>query len=78
MTESQRRGPEPQAFTVEECKAILGESVAGRSDEQIAKMLDDLEQLAGVMYDELERHARLHIDRVRWTAYANEHPEDAC
>jgi hypothetical protein len=78
MTSPQRRTLEPQPLTVEECKAILGESIAGKSDEQIAKMLDDLEQLAGVMYDELERQARNDLERVRWTAYAIENPEDAC
>jgi gamma-glutamylcyclotransferase (GGCT)/AIG2-like uncharacterized protein YtfP len=78
MPESRKRAFDPQPITVEECKAILGESIAEESDEQIAKMLDDLEQLAGVMYDELETQARNDLERVIWTAYANEHPEDAC
>jgi hypothetical protein len=78
MTTSQLRVPELQPLTVEECRAILGESVVRKSDEQIAKMLDDLEQLVSVLYDDLEKLAREDLESVRWTAYANDNPEDAC
>jgi hypothetical protein len=77
MTTSQRTAVEAQPLTVEECKSILGDSVAGKSDEQIAKMLDELEQVASVMYDDLITEAQKDIDRVRWSAYAAQHPEDA-
>lgn len=70
--------PAAPSLTVDECRTILGDSVSGQSDEQIAKMLNDLEQLAAIMYDELIRVARKDVDAVRWAAYANEHPEDAC
>lgn len=67
-----------QSMTVQECRDILGASVAGKSDDQIAKMLDDLECLAATMYDDLMNRARADIEAVRWTAYAMENPEDAC
>lgn len=66
------------AMTVQECRDILGPSVADKSDDQIAKMLDDLECLAATMYDDLMNRARIDIEDVRWTAYAVQNPEDAC
>lgn len=65
-------------MTVQECREILGESVTGKSDEQIAAMLDDLERLAAILYDDVRRQASTDLEAVRWTAYAVEHPEDAC
>ena len=84
-----RRGTEPiarpealargaGAMTVQECREILGESVTGKSYEQIAAMLDDLEHLAAILYDDVTKQAQADLDAVRWTAYAMEHPEDAC
>jgi len=66
------------AMTVQECREILGESVTGKSDEQIAAMLDDLEHLAAILYEDVTKQARADLEAVRWTAYAMEHPEDAC
>jgi hypothetical protein len=66
------------SMTVQECREILGESVTGKSDEQIAAMLDDLEHLAAILYDDVRRQASTDLEAVRWTAYAVEHPEDAC
>jgi hypothetical protein len=66
------------SMTVQECREILGESVTGKSDEQIAAMLDDLERLAAILYEDVRRQARTDLEAVRWMAYGVEHPEDAC
>jgi hypothetical protein len=65
-------------MTVQECRDILRESVAEKSDEQIATLLDDLEHLAAILYEDVTRQAQADIEAVRWSAYAIEHPEDAC
>jgi len=65
-------------MTVQECREILGASVAHKSDDQIAAMLDDLEQLAAILYDDVTKQAQADLEAVRWMAYGVEHPEDAC
>lgn len=65
-------------MTVQECREILGASVAHKSDDQIAAMLDDLEHLAAILFEDVTRQAKADLEAVRWTAYAMEHPEDAC
>lgn len=65
-------------MTVQECREILRESVTGKSDEQIAGMLDELEHLAAILYEDVTKQAQSDLEAVRWTAYAMEHPEDAC
>jgi len=77
MPELEGRSRPFQSMTVQECRDILGPSVADKSDEQVAKMLDDLEQLAVIMYDDVMRVARKDIEAVFWSVYAMENPKDA-
>jgi hypothetical protein len=65
-------------LTVEECRALLGESASGHSDEKVERLRDSLENIASVMYDEIAQHAQNDPEKVRWFAYAFENPEDAC
>jgi len=64
-------------LTIEECRAILGASAAGHTDDQIEQLRNSLEDIAGVMYDKIVADANKDLDRVRWAAYAFENPDDA-
>jgi hypothetical protein len=64
-------------ISVEECRTVLGEAAADRSDEQIEHLRDSLEGLAFLMYDEIAQQAFMDPEGVRWDAYAFEHPDEA-
>jgi len=63
-----RRATDSQSLTVQECRQILGTKVEGHSDEQIARVRDDLEHVAAVMYDEMAKDAKSDFESVRWSA----------
>lgn len=72
------------SMTVQECRDILGESVTDKSDEQIARMLDNLEHLAAILYEDVTNTAtwreksgfRVRFSQKAWLAVPKdlEHP----
>ena len=64
----------PEKLTAAECRAILGDTAANKSDAEIEALRDELERVAGEMYSEVMREQ---TERVRWAAYAQDNPEDA-
>ncbi len=64
-------------ISVEECRTVLGEAAANRSDEQIEHLRDSLERLAFLMYDEIVQKAHIDAESVRWDAYGFENPDEA-
>ena len=65
-------------ITIDECRAILGADAEGRSDKEIERLRDSLEDAAVLMYDEVARQAKADPESMRWAVYAFDNPEDAC